>query len=530
MAAVRHSRFDWRRILIYTHRWLGIGGCLVFLVWFVSGLVMMYARMPRLTPDERLTRLEALVPSRIAISLDRAVAVTGTPIERARVGMVLGRPVYRLEADGIWTAVYADSGDVLQGITAEQAVAIVQRFLPEHARTAHYAGRLTAPDQWTLDGGMPRFLPMQRIALGDADDTYIYVSERTGEPVMKTTASGRTWGYLGAVLHWTYFTPFRVKRELWRYSIIYAALIGCVMCLSGLIVGIWRLSPRRRYRLKRVPSHSPYAGWMWWHHYAGLLFGLFAFTWALSGALSLTPWDWAPSTEPTEAQKVAVSGGPFRASLVTPDVIRGVVQRVGASFPVKELELLQFAGRPMALAYRPDPMPDAKRSRVRDVSAIFAAARAKEHRLVWLDTADDAPFENLGSDAVLAAARAAVPDAILRDADWLHSFDAYYYDRTEQKPLPVLRATYSDPDATALYLDPRSGQIVMRQTTGSRVNRWLYNGLHSLDFPVLYGARPMWDVVVIALSAGGIALAITSLTPAFKRLRRHARMRVHGSW
>ena len=52
--------FDWRRILVYTHRWLGITGSLLFVAWFVSGIVMMYARMPRLSAEERLMRAPVL--------------------------------------------------------------------------------------------------------------------------------------------------------------------------------------------------------------------------------------------------------------------------------------------------------------------------------------------------------------------------------------------------------------------------------------------------------------------------------------
>ena len=63
----------------------------------------------------------------------------------------------------------------------------------------------------------------------------------------------------------------------------------------------------------------------------------------------------------------------------------------------------------------------------------------------------------------------------------------------------------------------------MRQTTLSRVNRWLYNGLHSLDFPILYRSRPAWDLVLIGLSIGGIALTVVSLTPAARRIARHGR-------
>ena len=43
-----------RRIVILSHRYLGIALSLLFVVWFASGITMMYAGgMPRLTPDER---------------------------------------------------------------------------------------------------------------------------------------------------------------------------------------------------------------------------------------------------------------------------------------------------------------------------------------------------------------------------------------------------------------------------------------------------------------------------------------------
>jgi hypothetical protein len=55
------------------------------------------------------------------------------------------------------------------------------------------------------------------------------------------------------------------------------------------------------------------------------------------------------------------------------------------------------------------------------------------------------------------------------------------------------------------------------------VNRWLYHGLHSLDFPFLYNRRPLWDIVVMVLSLGGLALSTTTMVPAWRRLRRHWR-------
>ena len=117
-----------------------------------------------------------------------------------------------------------------------------------------------------------------------------------------------------------------------------------------------------------------------------------------------------------------------------------------------------------------------------------------------------------------------MPGVPVEDAVWLHEFDAHYYDLRGARSLPVLRVRYADPEHTWLYMDPARGGIVLKTDDTRRLRRWLYQGLHSLDFPFLYYKRPLWDVVVIVLSIGGLALSATTLVPAWRRLRRHARM------
>jgi len=55
-----------------------------------------------------------------------------------------------------------------------------------------------------------------------------------------------------------------------------------------------------------------------------------------------------------------------------------------------------------------------------------------------------------------------------------------------------------------------------------RANRWIYYGLHVMDWPGLFERRPLWDAVTIALLAGLAAISITTLLPAYRRLKRHA--------
>ena len=58
---------------------------------------------------------------------------------------------------------------------------------------------------------------------------------------------------------------------------------------------------------------------------------------------------------------------------------------------------------------------------------------------------------------------------------------------------------------------------MQKEERRSRLERWLYDGLHSLDFPFLYYQRPLWDAVLILLSIGGIVSTVTIAAPVWRR-------------
>jgi uncharacterized iron-regulated membrane protein len=97
--------------------------------------------------------------------------------------------------------------------------------------------------------------------------------------------------------------------------------------------------------------------------------------------------------------------------------------------------------------------------------------------------------------------------------------------------LPVLRVRFDDPAATWYHIDPATGRVVDRMDRSRRAYRWLFNALHSLDFPGLYTARPVWDVVIVSASVGGFAASITAVVIGWRRLRgqrRATRREVRG--
>lgn len=504
--------------LMVVHRYLGVAFCLIFVIWFASGIVMVYKRLPEYAAEERLGRLPALNAAAIRLTPAQAVeaASLGEAPRRVLLTSLQSRPVYRFVVDGGSATVFADDGSYVDLVKQEDAMAIVAGAFPESRGTARYLAALEQPDQWTINNRFGTSGVLHRIALGDAAGTEAYVAEATGEIVMKTDRSSRFWGYAGPVMHWFYFTPLRAQRgPLWNNLIVYGSAIGCVLCVLGLVIGIYRFSAARRF--KRGTSMTPYVGWLQWHHYAGLLFGVFTLTWTFSGLLTMTPWNLFAQGGPTPEQTRAIRGDGVAVERFTVPPLAALAE-FQKQFQPKEVEFLQFMGEPLYAAYeRADPS-----ARPHQDAARYAEPGAGLSRV--LVTADgEAPRVRDGftRDELVAAARAAMAGMEPVETTWLTDVDNYYYQRTGSR-LPALRAKFNDPEETWLYLDARDGSLVQTEVRGSRAERWFYQSLHSLDFPWLYQTPWAWYPLILGLSLGGLALSLTSMIVGWRFLRGKA--------
>jgi hypothetical protein len=184
-------------------------------------------------------------------------------------------------------------------------------------------------------------------------------------------------------------------------------------------------------------------------------------------------------------------------------------------FQPKELELMQFMGMPFYAAYE---RPDISARPHQDAARYAPQGEAPSRVFVSAD-GSAAIRQGFTQDELLTAARSAMGGMEPTEVTWLTAYDAYYYDRTGGRHLPALRAKFNDPDGTWLYLDSTDGSIALAEVRGSRAERWLYQGLHSLDFPGLYQSRWAWYPLIIGLSLGGVALSLTSLVIGWRVLR-----------
>jgi hypothetical protein len=261
-------------------------------------------------------------------------------------------------------------------------------------------------------------------------------------------------------------------------------------------------SPSKRYKYAGAPSSIPYGGW-WkrWHMILGLLAGAGAVTWAFSGMLSMEPFPQKDdANDDARAVQTALQSLRGRAPLArfaAKDPRAALAQLNGA--PVKELEWVSIAGVP----------------------AYFATIGPSDTRMVPVD---GAPVNALDGNAMVELISNALKQVPAARVTLLSRYDRYYLDRHHVAPLPVVLVELRDAAGTRYYVDPKSARIVGGYSAANFLDRWLYHGLHSMNFPWLYNYRPAWDIVVIAFMLGGTALAVTSLVLAWQVLGRKLRL------
>jgi hypothetical protein len=493
-ATIRTTAIAIRKWVMLTHRWMGVVFCVLFLAWFVSGIVMMYCGFPRVEAEDRMSRAAAIDPARIHLTPAQSFAAlhaAGAPTQ-IRLNVLDGRPVYRFGFGRRSKIVFADDGEILEGTSQASALRIAADWTKLPASAASLHGLITRDDQWTVYSSVRPYGPFWKFSWPNGEE--VYVSQPTGEVVQDTTRESRLGAYFGAIPHWLYFTVLRRNAPLWTQVVIWLSGAGTVMSLLGLVAGIWLYSPAKRYRFPDGPSSVPYAGFKRWHMILGLIFGIVTCTWVFSGLLSMGPFPWLTDRDRPNLERI------LRADRL--DVAQFAFKSPGEAIAdashelnVKELEFASLGGEAFYLA----------------------TETPQKSRIVTISPKTQDVFE---TQRILAVVKKGVAPALIVESRIVREYEPYYVDRQNRRPLPVLYIQLNDVIGSAYYIDPRTARVVQSYGSRARWNRWLYHGLHSLDFPWLYAHRPAWDTVVVLLMLGGTALSVTSLFIAWKVLRR----------
>jgi hypothetical protein len=463
------------------------------LMWFASGIVMMYVGFPEPNERERLGALSPISWQACCRIADGLIA-DDTQYRRAQVEDLMGTPVLRLSRvllpDQLIDLAQGEAKPIEMADARAIAVDAARRLNRAPAAPAATAGaagataviaadELEDEDQWTV-GRYHADQPLFRFVFDDPQRATIYVSGANGRVVLRTTAAQRFWNWLGAIPHWFYPTALRSDGELWSRTVIWASMLGAFLTLLGLYLGLSQMG--------RGKGLSPYRGLFYWHHLAGLVFGIITLTFVASGLVSMNPWGFLESRGGGE--RVRLEGRPLRWGEIR-----------------TSLDAL----------------------RARSVNAASIASAPLDGQLYWLATAADGAVTRLDAagtaaplptaDLAAAALRVAGAGGIA-ERGLLNEEDAYYFGERDRVALPVYRVIVNDAARTRYYLDPVSGVLLRRADPNARWHRWLFGALHRLDFAAILRARPTWDLVMIALLLGGIGVSATGVYLAFRRVRR----------
>jgi hypothetical protein len=476
------ARLRW---LVLFHRWAGVVLCLLFCTWFVSGAILHFVPFPSLSVEERLQRSQPIKLDGLGLDPAGAVSLVPGALGLRLIGLS-GRPVYVLQTSGNRVvAIAADTGRPLERVSSSEAASVAGAFVRSQP------GEIQGPieyDQWVVAGEYDPYRPFLRVSFRDPERSVVYVSERSGEVVLRTTAHERRWNWVGAVLHWIYFTPLRSHWAIWDRFVWWLALVATCSTFAGVWLGVARYLANRRARRR---GWSPFRGWLGWHHRIGLLAGLVVVAWIVSGWLSMDHGRFFSKGEPTSAMVSRVQG--LSLSEIAAAIPRQALEGAGDA---TEIEFSAIAGHPFM---------------------VTRGNTAAEARIFWMDGSGRAVSSQIPAELLLAAVSAAWPGSPVTDHGTVTPSDLYGLAESMPTGTRVFHA--EKPLAVDSYMDPVSGRLLVVMDTSRRAYAWSYYALHTLKFPGLANHPTRRRIVMLALLTVGFVFSLTGAVVAISRLR-----------
>ncbi len=474
------------RWLTWFHRWAGVVLCLFFAMWFASGAVLHFVGFPALPGNVQRTRSGVVDLARVHVEPTAALA-RAPGATRLLLVAIAGRPVYLAKLqNGTWLRIAADSGKLLPTISAATAKAVAASFGRAPARTI---AKPIMYDQWIVHQQYDPYRPFYRVRLDDAAETDLYVSTVTGGVRQRTRFQERAWNYVGAIIHWIYFTPLRSSWSAWNEVVWWLSLVALVSAIVGTWLGIVRSIANSAAGRRGL---SPFRGWMRWHHVIGLFAGVIVLTWIFSGWLSMDHGR-IFSLAPASSDQTARLRG---ASLA--DIVKSAGSaELAAIAPFSELTFNAMAGHPFLTAFGPGNAPP---------------------RIIFLDHSQPGILPALPAPLISAALGNVGPGGVVNSGDGDH-YDALYR-LAESVDNSGSAFLIGGNAGLRVYVDHETGRFLAVMDTSRRQYAWFYYALHTLELPGLINHPEVRTALELALLALGFGFSITGVILGYRRLRR----------
>ncbi|MQA29229.1 MAG: hypothetical protein GEU82_05225 [Luteitalea sp.] len=120
----------------------------------------------------------------------------------------MNRAAYRVAG----TTVFADSGEVMNEVSIDQARTIAGQFMQVRTQDVNFVRTVDRIDQWTL--GQRGALPLHKFRVADEAGTELNVQPRSADVAVMTTRKSRALAWAGVIPHFLYFAAIRQNQPL----------------------------------------------------------------------------------------------------------------------------------------------------------------------------------------------------------------------------------------------------------------------------------------------------------------------------
>jgi hypothetical protein len=476
MTSVKQKKLKIIQVVRNTHRLFGFFLSLLFFIWCATGFVMMYKEFPSISKKEYLSLIDT-------IKCDASTLATIQDWEYKQLDSCSSISMYQLLDKTIIKIVDLNESIICLDAHTGKIITPIQQNQVKPLLTGYFKKSMAVTkvevieelDQWIPRTKFISHMPIYKVQMNDAAATTLYLSSKSGEILQKLTFEDKVWAWLGPIPHWIYFKDLRINTDAWRFVVISLSLIGVLLALLGIVIG--RNNILTPFKKK----------WFRWHHYLGFTFGLFIFTWIFSGLLSMNPFKWSSAESLTEVESTIWKGGNY-SLLNKNNQFQNSIAKLVQNHHSKEIKITIYNGDPYMVSY---------------MSTNEVVHSKMTHNSNPINRANMNDFKSM----ILKLK----PNNSIIASEELTDYDDYYYNKDRTLPLPIYRFKTDDPQNSYYYVNPKTLSVDKKMQTDNKIERWLYNGLHSFDFPFLFFKRPLWDIVVGIFLLGCTLLSVTGL-------------------
>lgn len=483
------------KFLFKIHKYVGGFIAIFFLMWFVTGMILVYHPYPRISEKMINARMETIGNASLP-DVTSIVARTDGKLEALSIRQFQGQTLFEVKAGKKKQTVVADTlqDQQVKSVTFATVEAEALKWCDAPVLRVD---TLHEREQWVLYSRYDRAMPLYKFYFDDEQKTELFISGKDGSPQQVTSRKERFWAWIGAIPHKLYFPYIRKDVDRWKAWIVASGTICLVAALSGFLLGICLLV--NRYRQKNRLEIPYKRGWKRWHYVSGLVFGVFLIWWAISGIFSMSrvPQWLVPTKAEFSFNKTRLWG----KGMMPLEAYQLDYRKLQEFYPeLKVVEWVRFADIP---AYR---VIEGENERYIDASGTEIVPMNVPKK-----TIEDGFRKIHGEDAKMTITL-------------LESYDNYYLNFRRTMELPVYKVELDDEDHNLYYVNPRDGYI--RYLNKNKiVDKWLFSAIHYLNIGWLVNRSALWTFCLWFLCIGCGFVCLTGVVLGVKSLCRNRQKR-----